>query len=216
MSVTVVRQRKEWRLWTGALTIAAFGTLLVMGVVIGLNVWTSMPEKEEALHPVTMEVVAPPKPKPKKKVKKTRKRMRKQRLKPVPTPNLGADLSGIDFGMPDVGMDGFGVDDDLLGDTSVSAMTQDTVDAPPQAVVTGGFRYPPAAKKKGVQGYVVLSVLVDETGAIQDVRLIESSPPEIFDQSAMEGIRRWRFKPAQYQGKPVKVWVQQKIVFRLD
>lgn len=69
---------------------------------------------------------------------------------------------------------------------------------------------PPQAKKQNLQGYVLLSVLIDEQGEVKEAQVLESSPPGLFDASALEGIRRWRFNPARSQGKPVATWIQQK------
>ncbi|MBN2701227.1 MAG: energy transducer TonB [Methylohalobius sp. ZOD2] len=204
----------EWRRWTGATLVAATGTLGVLALVIWMNEFSSAPEKPEEARTVALDLSPTPKPKPKPKPRKVRKQVQQRNLKPIPTPDLGAALSGIDFGLPDVGLEGLGMDDRLLGDTQVDSMTQDSVDTPPEAVVTGNFRYPPDAKKKGIQGYVLLSILVDKSGSVEEARVLESSPPGVFNDSALEGIRHWRFKPAQYQGKPVKTWVQQKIVFQ--
>lgn len=213
VSLVLVPQPR-WRLWGAALLSGLTGSALILALVLWMNEAAKAPDQGRREHFTALEVATPKaKPKPKPKPKK-RKQAKPKRLKPVPTPDLGAVLSGIDFGLPDVGLE-FGADDNLLGNTDVDTMTQDAVDNPPQAVSTASFNYPPAAKKKGIQGYVVLSVLIDEAGTVRDAQVLESSPPGLFDDSALDGIRRWRFSPASYQGKPVKTWVQQKIVFQL-
>lgn len=214
MSFLELDHRPQWRLWTTALLIGIGGSLLVLALVVWMNEYAKAPDRQDSARATLLELASPPPKPPSKPKRKPRRQAEHKRLKPVPTPDLGgAALSGIDFGLPDVGLD-FGIDDRLLN-TQVDAMSQDAVDTPPQAMATGSFAYPPAAKKKGIQGHVLLSVLVDESGAVVEAQVLESSPPGVFDASALEGIRRWRFSPARHQGKPVKTWVQQKIVFQL-
>ncbi len=214
MSSLALDHQPQWRLWTAAVLTGIGGSIVVLALVIWMNEYAKAPDRQDGPRATPLELASPPPKPPSKPKPKPRRQAERKRLKPVPTPDLGAALSGIDFGLPDVGLD-FGMDDRLVGNTQVDAMSQDAVDTPPQPVATGSFAYPPAAKKKGIQGHVLLSVLVDESGAVVEAQVLESSPPGVFDASALEGIRRWRFSPARYQGKPVETWVQQKIVFQL-
>lgn len=214
MSSFELDHQPQWHLWTAALLSGIGGSLLILALVVWMNEYAKAPDRQDGARATLLELApTPPKP-PSKPKPKPRRQVESKRFKPVPTPDLGAALSGIDFGLPDVGVE-FGLDDRLLGNSQVDARSQDAVDTPPQPVATGSFAYPPAAKKQGIQGHVLLSVLVDESGAVVEAQVLESSPPRVFDASALEGIRRWRFSPARQQGKPVKTWVQQKIVFQL-
>jgi len=47
------------------------------------------------------------------------------------------------------------------------------------------------------------------------VRVTESTPPGVFDRAATDAIRRWRYRPAQYNGEPVAVPVRTRIRFEL-
>ena len=49
-------------------------------------------------------------------------------------------------------------------------------------------------------GTVVLAVSIDAAGEIQDVKLIKGS--RAFNSSALEAIKKWKFKPAMLEGKP--------------
>jgi TonB family protein len=57
--------------------------------------------------------------------------------------------------------------------------------------------YPPTARDKGV---VMLEALVDRSGLVTDVKVIESAPP--FDEAAMDAARQWVFRPANIRGLP--------------
>lgn len=52
--------------------------------------------------------------------------------------------------------------------------------------------YPAAAAAMGLTGRVVLELLVDETGAVREARVVESTSP-LFEAAALEAVRRWRY-----------------------
>ncbi len=63
--------------------------------------------------------------------------------------------------------------------------------------------YPPLARQARIEGLVVLSIVVDEKGNVQDVRAI--SGPALLARSAEDALRHWRFKPIMVDGKPTQV-----------
>jgi len=52
--------------------------------------------------------------------------------------------------------------------------------------------YPAPAAAMGLTGRVVLEILVDETGAVREARVVESTNP-LFEGAALEAVRRWRY-----------------------
>jgi TonB family protein len=76
-------------------------------------------------------------------------------------------------------------------------------------------RYTDDARRNGVQGIVTLDVVVDESGKAQDIRVEHSIDPGL-DQEAIKAVRRWRFKPGEQDGRPVRVPVRVEITFRLN
>jgi protein TonB len=200
----------------------AVGPIIVFGTVLLMNRMGYEVDKTDQLNPTEMNVVKQEKPKSEKKIEKTKPKARpKQTRAQAPDAGLSSSLSGlsgIDLGLPSLGMDDFDVGDGnggLLGNAQASVMTEDSVDTMPQPKVKSSFVYPKAAKKNNIEGYVVLSVLIDVDGTVGKIQVLESSPQGVFDDSAVAGIRNWRFTPAQYQGKAVKVWAKQKIRFGL-
>ena len=73
--------------------------------------------------------------------------------------------------------------------------------------------YPEAAQKAGLTGRVVLKFKVDEDGSVSDVRVLKGD--EIFRKPAIEAVKRLRYQPAELDGKPVPVWMTQRIAFAL-
>jgi len=63
--------------------------------------------------------------------------------------------------------------------------------------------YPALARQARIEGLVVLSIVVDEKGNVQDVRAI--SGPALLARSAEDALRHWRFRPIIVDGKPTQV-----------
>lgn len=77
--------------------------------------------------------------------------------------------------------------------------------------------YPRKAASRGIEGYVVLSFTVTETGAVTDPVVIESVPPGVFDRSAIRAALKFKYKPRVEDGKGVAVPnVEHLITFQLE
>lgn len=194
------------------------GASLVLSSIVIMNRYTSSQDKKKETASQAFAVVKQERPKPKKKLKKPKPKRTTRRTNRAPTPlkGLNSALSGIDMGLPGiVSGDLDKIDSGILGNSQANIMTEDAVDVAPRATSRGRFIYPRSAKKQGIRGYVTLSLLISESGRIEQVSVIESSPQGVFDDAALKGIRSWRFDAAQYQGRAVKTWVKQKIRFDL-
>jgi protein TonB len=66
----------------------------------------------------------------------------------------------------------------------------------------------------GTTGFVVVAFTLSVEGVPQDISIIESSPPRVFDQSARRAVSRWRFQPVLVNGQPVERKVQRRIDFK--
>ena len=75
--------------------------------------------------------------------------------------------------------------------------------------------YPDRALTDRIGGSVTVQYIVDKQGRTQDVKVVESVPKGVFDEAATEAIRRWRYRPAHYNGQPVEVPVRTRIRFEL-
>ncbi len=64
--------------------------------------------------------------------------------------------------------------------------------------------YPVEAKGKAVQGAVVLHVIVDETGKVEQASMI-SSPDPLLTESAISAVKQWIYKPFLLNGSAVPV-----------
>ena len=201
-----------------ALGGVVFGTFLLVLVVIFMNAKDQHSKKEKKVYATSMEVA--PIKKIKKQVKKVPKKARpkKAQAKPLAAPSLGGSLAGIDLGIPDFAVGDFDNGaNDILGDVDKNlVMTGSTVDVPPKALNRGAVEYPRSAKDKGLTGYVIFNLLIDKRGNIIEKKILESVPSGVFDLVASAAISTWKFSPAQYKNKAVKVWAKQKIRFDLQ
>lgn len=78
-------------------------------------------------------------------------------------------------------------------------------------------QYPQDANMKGIQGYVKFVFDIMPDGSPANIRVTESKPRRVFDKAARKAIRRWKFKPKQYNGQPVKQTnMRYTMEFRLD
>ncbi|MFD2096243.1 energy transducer TonB [Corallincola platygyrae] len=76
-------------------------------------------------------------------------------------------------------------------------------------------KYPTRAAREGIEGYVVLKIVVDETGSTKHVDVIESSPEAIFDKAARKAVMKWKWKPAIVNGKAEEQSTSVKLTFEL-
>ena len=74
--------------------------------------------------------------------------------------------------------------------------------------------YPEMARKAGVEGMVILHVLVDKEGNVRDIRLIKGIGAGL-DESAIASVRQSKWTPAIQNHKPVSVWVSYPVRFKL-
>lgn len=204
------------RVAVGLLSMS-LGTVLVVGILLMINRLSEAPERED-VSPETSFAVQKKSPPPPPPEQKREPPPRKRNIDPSPPMvNLETSLSGIDFGLPGFSAGDLNdLQDQLLGETNDVVMTDDSVDSAPRPTYQAPLAYPKPARSRGVEGYVVLSLLISATGEIEKMQVLESSPAGVFDQAALQGVKQWRFEPAQYQGRAVKVWARQRVRFDLS
>lgn len=86
---------------------------------------------------------------------------------------------------------------------------------PPKLLARPQPVYPAIAQRMRKEATVVVQVLVDERGKVEEVRLKGAARGFGFDQSALQAARGARFLPASEGGQPIKMWVDLPIHFKL-
>jgi TonB family protein len=74
--------------------------------------------------------------------------------------------------------------------------------------------YPAEAQDAGVQGAVILEVLIGEDGTVSDTRVLRSIP--LLDQAAIDAVRQWEFTPTLLNGAPTRVVMTATVRFTLS
>ncbi|MCK4461026.1 MAG: TonB family protein [candidate division Zixibacteria bacterium] len=125
---------------------------------------------------------------------------------------------------------GFGPEDDweaggglgfggvaFVADTAVYQFFSAELDRTPSLVFMPQPEYPPLARRAGVEGKVLLWVLVDIEGRAREVRVHEESNPGYgFGDYAARAARGAAFAPAISNHQPVRCWVSIPVVFELE
>ena len=75
--------------------------------------------------------------------------------------------------------------------------------------------YPSFSKRSGEQGEVVVKLIIDETGAVEDIAMLSSSTFPRLDRAASEIGKRYRFKPFLVNGTPTRISTNLLIKFNL-
>jgi len=73
--------------------------------------------------------------------------------------------------------------------------------------------YPAQARLLRLEGTVVLDATVMEDGTVGDIKVVEGAPE--LAPAAVEAVKRWRYKPFNLDGKPVKNKIDITLEFKL-
>ena len=74
--------------------------------------------------------------------------------------------------------------------------------------------YPPDAKKARVTGSVVLEAMIGKDGNVENLKVV--SGPSMLQQSAMDAVRQWTYKPYLLNGDPVEIKTKITVVYSLS
>jgi TonB family protein len=76
--------------------------------------------------------------------------------------------------------------------------------------------FPMSARERGVSGWVDLQFLVKFDGVVTDVVIMGAEPVGIFEQAAVDAVKKWRYKPMQRDGHAVDQRAHLRMKFALD
>jgi protein TonB len=142
---------------------------------------------------------------------------KKRTQRPAPAPTEAPAPAGTPAGVADgtVGATPGGIVGGVVGGIGDAPMRAHLVAQPPVAVSRVPPVYPPAARARQIEGQVLLEVVVDRDGAVEeDVRVTKSIP--LLEAAAVAAVRRWRFTPGRdAAGRPVRVLLEVPIRFQL-
>lgn len=205
-----------------ALHVIAFGLLLMPAQV---PMQSPVHDNRTRLEPIIVE--APPPPPPPTQVQVVeRPRIAPQRNAPT-TPRVQPAQAQDSTALPDAAPDS---DPPLLvddGDAVIAPHDGGGTTMPGDGAPINGIAlqylsnpkpaYPREALREGLQGTVLLRVLVDESGRPLEVSIASSSGHRVLDRAAREQVlRKWQFVPAMRDGRPVRAVGTVPVAFSLD
>jgi TonB family protein len=82
-----------------------------------------------------------------------------------------------------------------------------------QNLISHPLEYPPLARTVGIQGDVLLDVVIGTDGSVEDAKIVTGHPNLAY--AALNAVKQWRFKPFVVGGRIVRVSTQLKVSFSL-
>ena len=76
--------------------------------------------------------------------------------------------------------------------------------------------YPLLARKRGIEGRVVVNVLISAQGTVKTIGVGQSSGSRLLDKAAVQAVKKWRFHPVLHNGKAIPSSETVPIVFKLE
>jgi protein TonB len=145
---------------------------------------------------------------------------------PVPVPEIVDVPPAVPIDLPTVRDDGPPPTGQVTGEPPIDITRADGIlpgvdDPPPYveeypvAITRVKPIYPEIALRAGVEGVVKVRALVGRDGRVVDAIVHPKFSIPILDQAAVEAVRKWVFKPALANHRPVPVWVAVDVRFRL-
>lgn len=77
-------------------------------------------------------------------------------------------------------------------------------------------RYPRMALQRGIEGHVKLAFTINRAGAVENIRVLEASPPGVFEREARSAAARWRFAPRTENGLAVDREAVKTLYFKIQ
>lgn len=89
------------------------------------------------------------------------------------------------------------------------------VSSMPQLLTEMRIPYPEEAKKAGIEGPVVMELLIDDQGQVRQVQLLKG-PGFGLNEAALSAIKNFKFRPARIQDQAVAVKIKYTYRFVLE
>jgi periplasmic protein TonB len=76
--------------------------------------------------------------------------------------------------------------------------------------------YPDSALQRGIEGHVKLAFTINRAGNVENLRVLEAKPANVFEREARRAALRWRFAPRTENGLAVPREAVKTLYFRLQ
>lgn len=195
-------------------------SLFVNGAVLLALVYAApnvIPHKDSPFEASFMPIPPPPTPEPPKPQPRAAHPTQAP-LPDAPTPKVPLPTTPI-FDLPPAPPLDPGP---ILGLGDGPAVTPSPLPALAGAAVdpryAGDFQptYPPAERRAGHEGRVVVRVLIGVDGRVRQVEKVSATSDAFFAATRERALSKWRFKPATRGDVPVEQWKQMSVSFVLE
>ncbi|MEL7060159.1 MAG: energy transducer TonB [Acidobacteriota bacterium] len=219
-SLFLLEDKEDSRAMKIAIAIAVAFHLVLFAINFGFlfpDEVEAEEEKEKKVYVVQQVRFKPPPPKQKQEIPKP-----KAKKVPIPDPTpdepepIVIDEPEPEVDIPDLDDVVFGIPDappavpEPTGPLQVGGNVKK-----PEKISTPQPRYTEIARKARIQGVVIVQAIINKQGDVTNVKVLKGLPMGL-DQEAVKAIKSWKFKPATLNGKPVEVYYNLTVNFRLQ
>jgi protein TonB len=74
--------------------------------------------------------------------------------------------------------------------------------------------YPESARRYRIQGDLILRAVIDKNGGLGRICIIQALGAGL-DESAVNAVRQWKYRPYMFNGEPVEVVTAIKVQFHM-
>ena len=81
---------------------------------------------------------------------------------------------------------------------------EQAIDTGPAPLVRIEPQYPRKAAMQGIEGWVILQFNITASGTVSNIKILGAKPLRIFNKSAIQALRKWKYQPKIENGKAVE------------
>jgi len=85
----------------------------------------------------------------------------------------------------------------------------------PERVYSPQPNYTEIARKARIQGVVIVQAIIDKEGNVTNIKVLKGLPMGL-EEAAVDAMKQWKFKPATLNGRPVTVYYNLTVNFKLQ
>lgn len=213
----LLEDKEDNKIMKWAIGFAAIIHIVLL--IINFPEWrtqTEAEEKKKKVYVVQQVRFQPPPPKQKQEIPKP-----KAKKVPIPDPTpdepepIRLDEPEPEIDMPEVDDIVFGIPDAPPEPEPEGPIHVGGDVTKPEKITAPQPQYTEIARKARVQGVVIVQAIIDKGGNVTNVKVLKGLPMGLSEQ-AVDAIKKWKFEPATLNGKPVDVYYNLTVNFRLQ
>jgi TonB family protein len=202
-----------------SIAIAALLHLILFLIHLPQVIQSEVKQAEKAKVYVVQQIRFKPPP-----VQQQQQELLKPRAKkipiPDPTPDEPEPIRVVEEVQQDIDIP---IDDALIGipegpppaDTDSGPIQVGGDVRPPEKISAPQPQYSEIARKARIQGVVIVQAIIDKQGNVTNVKVLKGLPMGL-EEAAVDAIKQWKFKPAMLNGRPVTVYYNLTVNFKLQ